>query len=124
MTAKSLYIILVITYAMVIMYACTEPTVPAAKKFQPQHTFSVKGSVREMNLQPEILDFPEHEGKAEFMSYCSMCHSLKYITAQPDFPRKTWEAEVHKMVEKYSAPIDSVTGKKIVAYLMAIKGQQ
>lgn len=87
----------------------------------PQQTFTVKGSVREMTLTPGTVEFPEHAGKQEFTSYCGICHSLKYISQQPDFPRKTWEAEVNKMVVKYKAPIDSVNCKKIVEYLIAIK---
>ncbi len=94
------------------------PTTPTA----PKHTFAQKGSVREMTIWPETPEFPEHSGKAEFVSYCGICHSLKYITAQPAFPRKTWEAEVHKMVEKYGAPVDSINSRKIVDYLMMING--
>lgn len=120
MARRTSYIILAIsTTVLVFSYSCNEKKQPAAPK--PEHTFSVKGSVREMSIQPEISDFPEHEGKAEFMSYCAVCHSLRYISQQPDFPRKTWEAEVAKMITKYKAPIDSVTGAKIVDYLVAIK---
>jgi hypothetical protein len=90
---------------------------------QPDNTFSVKGSVREMVLYPEAPpEFAEHEGKAEFVSYCGICHSLKYISMQPAFPAKTWDAEVTKMIVKYHAPIDSVNAKKIVGYLVAVKG--
>jgi len=90
----------------------------------PVNTFTVKGSVREMSLNPDPAPvFPEHEGKMEFTSYCAICHSLKYISSQPDFPAKTWEAEVTKMIVKYHAPIDSVTSKKIIAYLVAVKGR-
>ena len=85
----------------------------------PPSTLTINGSVRELTLYPDPPPaFPEHEGKAEFMSYCAMCHSLKYITAQPALPAKTWDAEVTKMVAKYHAPIDSVTAKKISAYLV------
>lgn len=98
----------------------------AAQPAQPEavHTFSVNGSVREMNITLENPDFPEHPGRSEFMSYCAMCHSLKYITMQPSFPRKVWEAEVSKMVVKYKAPIDSVTCNKITDYLVSIKSGQ
>ena len=95
---------------------------PAAAVNAAGHTFSVKGSVREMNIVPEVVNFPEGAGKNEFMSYCAMCHSLRYISMQPDFPAKIWDDEVHKMVDKYKAPIDSVTSKKIVAYLVMVKG--
>lgn len=93
----------------------------AATDEKAGNTFSLNGSVREIKIAPENASFPDHEGKAEFVSYCSMCHSLRYITIQPDFPRKTWEAEVNKMVAKYMAPIDSVTQKKIVDYIVAVK---
>ena len=106
--------------AGVFISGCTRPADKVVKKI-PEGTFSIKGSVREMTIPPETPEFPEHPGKSEFVSYCAMCHSLKYITAQPDFPRKTWEAEVSKMIVKYKAPIDSVTGKKIVDYLVMIK---
>lgn len=85
-------------------------------------TFVIKGSVREMHIGLENPQFPDHDGKSEFVSYCSMCHSLKYISMQPNFPAKVWNAEVTKMIAKYKAPIDTVTGKKIAAYLVTIKG--
>ena len=95
---------------------------PAAVK--DEHTFAVRGSVREMSITPVTTDFPEHEGKSEFMSYCAICHSLRYISMQPDFSRNTWDEIVHKMTVKYNAPIDSVTCKKIVDYLVAVKGEK
>jgi sulfite dehydrogenase (cytochrome) subunit B len=101
--------------------SCRRPQQEAVK--MPPNTFTINGSVREINIWPENTTFPEHAGKAEFVSYCGICHSLKYISSQPDFPRKTWDAEVHKMITKYNAPIDSVTGKKIVDYLVAIKSK-
>jgi hypothetical protein len=117
MTKKTMYILLAIS-CMLVAYSC-QPKHDIAK--MPENTFTVKGSVRELNIWPEATEFPEHPGKAEFVAYCGICHSLKYITMQPDFPRKTWDAEVTKMITKFKAPIDSVTGKKIVEYLVAIK---
>ena len=92
---------------------------------QPENTIKITGSVHELSLYPDPPpSFPELDGKAEFMSYCAICHSLKYISMQPDFPAKTWDAEVTKMISKYHAPIDSVAAKKIVGYLVAIKGKK
>src|SRR5437868_5166182 len=76
-------------------------------------TFTINGSVREMVIVPETPEFPEHPGKGEFVMYCGVCHSLRYISTQPDFSKKVWKAEVKKMVEKYGAPIDSVNCQKI-----------
>ncbi len=120
MNRKVLPILLVIAGS--ILYGCREQeAIPVVKK--PEHTFSVNGSVREINIIPEATEFPDHEGKAEFMSYCAMCHSLRYISTQPDLSPSIWEAEVEKMVVKYKAPIDSATCRKITGYLVAIKGK-
>jgi sulfite dehydrogenase (cytochrome) subunit B len=123
MLKKSAYIIIIVTNLVFgMLYSCKEKEQPGATAPQPQHTFSVKGSVKEMTLMPSNPEFPEHPGKTEFTSYCGICHSLRYISAQPDFPRKTWEAEVKKMVEKYGAPIDTANSTRIVNYLVLIKG--
>lgn len=116
---KRAYILSVATAVLLMAYSCHQEQVPAAQR--PENTFTVSGSTREIMIWPETVDFPEHEGKAEFTSYCAICHSLRYITIQPDFPRSVWEAEVAKMVTKFKAPIDSVNSKKIVDYLVAIK---
>jgi hypothetical protein len=120
--------IITILVGLIAVYSCNKP--PEKREEiksmlpKPVHSFKTEGSVREMNIGLENLQFPEHEGRSEFQSYCSMCHSLKYISMQPDFPRKTWEAEVTKMVVKYHAPIDSVTCKKIVDYIVAAKPER
>ena len=103
-------------------YGCKRHEAAVSKN--PENTFTINGSVRDMELYPDPPpSFREHEGKTEFMSYCAICHSLKYISGQPAFPAKIWDAEVHKMIAKYHAPIDSVTAKKIVDYLVVVKGK-
>jgi hypothetical protein len=120
MHRKTRYLLLLSGVAFLVANGCTRTKQTAGKT--PENTFSVRGSVREMNLYPEGAPaFPEHDGKAEFISYCGICHTLKYISMQPNFPPKTWDAEVNKMIVKYHAPIDSVAGKKIIAYLVAVK---
>jgi hypothetical protein len=121
------------TYSLLIMcsivaagYGCgsKEPPVQAQPKASaPEHSFVQNGSVREMTIVPEEITLPDGPGKKEFESYCGICHSLKYITAQPRFPRATWEAEVHKMVEKYGAPVDTNVARVIVDYLMVLNGK-
>ena len=124
MQKRTTYLLTAIVCCFVtFQYGCKQQPQPEVNK-NPENTYSVKGSVHEMNIWPETVDFPEHEGKGEFMSYCSVCHSLKYITMQPDFPRKTWEAEVNKMITKFKAPIDSNTAIKIIDYLAAVKSKK
>jgi hypothetical protein len=46
------------------------------------------------------------------------------VLNQPAFPRKTWTAEVHKMVKGYGAPIDPQQEREIVDYLVAWHGKE
>jgi hypothetical protein len=98
-----------------------EPSI--AQKPMSKGSLTVKGGVQEMVIAPEEPVFPSGNGRDEFVSYCGICHSLLYISNQPNFSRAEWTAEVHKMVEKYGAPVDSVVREKIVDYLMTIKGK-
>jgi hypothetical protein len=113
------FFVILVCSVLIVSYGCKQKQKDF--KTKPEHTFTVKGSVREISITPETPDFPKHDGVGEFTSYCSMCHSLKYISMQPDLPRKTWEAEVNKMITKYKAPIDSVTANKIVDYLAVMR---
>jgi mono/diheme cytochrome c family protein len=53
---------------------------------------------------------------------CLACHSSDMVLNQPALPRATWEAEVHKMINTYKAPVDSDDVAPIVDYLVKIKG--
>lgn len=57
------------------------------------------------------------EGQPETVSFCSICHSTRYITMQPPLPAAAWDAEVTKMIKAYGAPIPDATAKKITLYL-------
>jgi PBP1b-binding outer membrane lipoprotein LpoB len=83
---------------------------------------TVHGSVHKINLVNNEPTFPDVEGRDLFLNNCMTCHTTRYISMQPNFPRKTWQAEVTKMIEKFHAPIDTNVGKKIVDYLVKIKG--
>ena len=121
MNKYTVYILFFACFIFVLISACKRQQ---QVTINPENTFSVKGSVREMDLYPDPPPaFPDHEGKSQFIAYCAICHSLKYISTQPNFPAKTWEAEVNKMIIKYHAPIDSATAKVITAYLVAVKSK-
>ena len=68
MPKKTNYIFVAAAYClMIVSYGCKQQQPDTNKK--PENTFSVNGGVREINIWPETPDFPEHDGKGEFMSY-------------------------------------------------------
>jgi cytochrome c553 len=54
---------------------------------------------------------------------CLACHSADMVLNQPALPRTTWEAEVHKMIKVYRAPVDEADLAAIVDYLAHIRGK-
>jgi hypothetical protein len=90
----------------------------------PENNVTVNGSVHKLFIIPNEPTFPDVEGRQVFLSNCITCHSTRYISMQPNFPRKTWQAEVTKMIEKFKAPIDTSLVKQIVDYLVRIKGTE
>jgi mono/diheme cytochrome c family protein len=66
--------------------------------------------------------FPPGPGRTEFATQCIICHSPRYISMQPRFPRKVWKAEVQKMVNAYKAPISEHDQAQIVDYLATTFG--
>jgi mono/diheme cytochrome c family protein len=71
--------------------------------------------------EPELAPGP---GRTEFATHCVICHSPRYISMQPRFPRKVWKAEVGKMVDAYKAPIGESDQARIVDYLVAVYGKE
>jgi hypothetical protein len=64
-------------------------------------------------------ELAEGEGRAETESFCSLCHSTRYITMQPPLPAAVWEAEVTKMRKTLGAPISDASAALIIKYLQA-----
>jgi mono/diheme cytochrome c family protein len=67
--------------------------------------------------------FPPGPGHDEFVTACVVCHSPRYITMQPRFPRATWLSEVKKMKDTYGAHISDEQVLKITDYLVSINGK-
>ena len=65
---------------------------------------------------------PGGPGQPMALSACVLCHTPRYITMQPPFPRKTWVAEVDKMRKTFGAPLTDEQAGQIVEYLVAIRG--
>jgi hypothetical protein len=80
-------------------------------------------TVKSIDLPQMPPDLPDHPGRIAVMTSCIICHSPRYITMQPEFPRKTWEAQVEKMRKVYGAPIPDALVPDIVNYLIAVRGK-
>ena len=49
---------------------------------------------------------------------CMVCHSFDYVPMNaPVLDRAGWEKVVHKMIDRYGAPVSEEEAKAIVAYL-------
>ena len=71
--------------------------------------------------EPEL---PPGPGRTEFATNCIICHSARYVSMQPLFPRKVWKAEVQKMVDAFKAPINEQDQAQIVNYVVAVFGAE
>lgn len=77
-----------------------------------------------ITLPHEMPYLPAGPGRQTFVSNCLTCHSPNYVVNQPRFPRKTWAAEVTKMIKVYGAPIAPDDVKAITDYLVSFNGQE
>ena len=87
---------------------------------QPAPAALTDDSVYQVSAYPQYSpQLAEAEGSAETASFCSLCHSTRYITMQPPLPAASWEAEVTKMRKTFGAPIPDASAALIVKYLQA-----
>jgi mono/diheme cytochrome c family protein len=94
-----------------------EPVIPVSRLTEVK-------PVKAIDLEYHTPDLPPGPYQDVFATQCVICHSPRYVINQPAFPRKTWTAEVHKMVKGYGAPIDSQQETEIVNYLVAWHGKE
>ena len=66
--------------------------------------------------------FPGDASADAINNNCLACHSADMVLNQPALPRAAWEAEVHKMINAYKAPVDEADVPAIVDYLARTKG--
>jgi|SRR5208337_1968854 len=74
-------------------------------------------NVHSIKLPNITTDLKPGEGKESVDIYCIMCHSLDYITMQPNFSRAQWTVTVNKMIKTFGAPINDKDAKIIINYL-------
>ena len=97
---------------------------PTAEPVIPVSRLTEAKPVKEIDLEYHAPDLPPGPGQDIFATQCVICHSARYVLNQPIFPRKTWTAEVHKMVKGYGAPIVPAQEKQIVDYLVTWHGKE
>ena len=61
-----------------------------------------------VSIEDYKTQMEEVEGYEDFEANCVTCHSLRYIEMQPDFPRKTWDAIVHKMIKNFGSGVTNM----------------
>jgi len=83
----------------------------------PEETDGATYSVAAYPLYPPAL--APGEGREAVESYCSTCHSTRYITMQPPLSPDVWAAEVNKMVNVMGQPIPDDVKPVIIKYLQA-----
>jgi len=66
--------------------------------------------------------FPGGAAADAINNNCTACHSPGMVLTQPNLPKAAWDAEVHKMINVYKAPVDEADVPAIVAYLVENKG--
>jgi hypothetical protein len=68
---------------------------------------------------PEIQQGPNVE---IYSRDCLLCHTARYVSMQPRFPKSVWQSEVKKMIDAYGAAIPEADQPLIVEYLVAVRG--
>lgn len=81
-----------------------------------------KGTVHQINLPVIKTELKPGEGRDRVEGFCSVCHSLDYITMQPKAPKTQWTATVNKMIKVMGAPIPENDAQVIINYLAANYG--
>ena len=109
---RALLIFPFVAFAAVVVLAADSKPVPV----------KIEGSIHSINVPYGNFDLPAGPNSDIYLANCVSCHTSRYVTNQPNFPRKVWEAEVTKMVKAYGAPIDEEKQKLIVDYLMTVRG--
>lgn len=83
-----------------------------------------KSVVVRIELPEMESPLPEAPGRDTVDILCGSCHSHRYITMQPRFSRKAWEATVDKMKKTFGAPVPDEKLKEVVDYLVAVRGTE
>src|ERR1700756_2666546 len=106
--------------AQILAIGCLSIGLVASTPALVQHLPAIKSPT----VDPPAGDslFPGGAKTDAINNNCLACHSADMVLNQPPLPKATWEAEVHKMINVYKAPVDDADVAPIVAYLVKTKG--
>ena len=108
---------MILRIIILILVFCPAGTALAADKT------STGTTVQSIDLPTVKVDLKPGPGMETTARYCSVCHSLDYITTQPAFSRKKWGEIVTKMVKVFGAPIPRDAQREITDYLGSTYGK-
>jgi cytochrome c553 len=93
---------------------------PAWVQDQPMGKIVLKSTSVDLPAGDSLFPGPSADA---INNNCLACHSSDMVLNQPALPRATWEAEVHKMITAYKAPVDEKDVGAIVDYLVKTEGR-
>jgi sulfite dehydrogenase (cytochrome) subunit B len=102
----------------IIVMACLAVTLSASAS--AQNLPALKSTTVDLPAGDSL--FPGGASADAINNNCLACHSTEMVLNQPSQPKATWEAEVHKMINVYKAPVDESDVASIVDYLAKTKG--
>jgi cytochrome c553 len=87
--------------------------------------FAASAAAAPLSYQPpsETAELAPGPNVEFAQGFCSVCHSLDYITTQPrqlPDPAAFWTAEVSKMQKAYGARLSDDNKQKIIEYLAQV----
>jgi hypothetical protein len=104
---------LLLIFLSLTLFACENETIQQTKQT------TVRMDLPEAISYPLELDMTNYA--SDFVKNCQTCHTPRYVEMQPKLSKKSWEKIVDKMIHAYGAPIDSLTAKRIVEYLVWVQ---
>jgi cytochrome c5 len=100
-----------------------------AAQSQAPPTGASKPAAKDSGSQVQRIVLPKYPGEITpgpnvqvYEKNCLLCHTARYVSMQPRFPKTAWQNEVKKMVDVYGAPIPEADQALIVEYLVAVRG--
>lgn len=103
-----------------ILILCLSAGLLACAPALAQQTPAIKSTTVDLPSGDSL--FPGGARADAINNNCLACHSADMVLNQPALPKAAWEAEVHKMIKVYKAPIDEGDVPAIVNYLASTKG--